>query len=383
MLQTFNDTYDTYLQLVAFYLAARLFVAAYCGLTAALVPMVAGTMASLILLILLSSALWIGSIHVDMPNRLALTFIALAIDIFGQTGIVGLYRYSRRGGSRLADRIGKVYEFYPAINIEHRVERTNAFVGLVFGYSVVGLIYQNAAYGINAFLGKAVLGLVQVFTFNWLYFEIDGQNLHLHAIRRSPETTFVWQTAHIPFICAYVLGGAALSRLVVAHDSPNSPVDSLTHFYEERSHDHIDDGLRWFYGGGMGITLACMAAIAWSHHHKHPPTQYLSKTLRLANRLAIAIVFVCLPLAHDLDSLELIGVGCSLTVWVLMVEIFGKSCRDDPFFGASSDDPGSCPGYLAHCDRRDLENAIVKADGDVDVYELDRREKTAVLDVGT
>ena len=73
-------------------------------------------------------------------------------------------------------------------------ERTNAFVTLVFGYSVVALLFQNkAAYGINAyvihpissdcltqkrFFGKAVLGLIQAFSFNWLYFEI-GMGLGL------------------------------------------------------------------------------------------------------------------------------------------------------------------------------------------------------------
>ena len=73
---------------------------------------------------------------------------------------------------------------------EYLAERTNAFVSLVFGYSVLALLYQNkAAYGVNAYLylyhfpmasmlthcrffGKAVLGLIQAFCFNWLYFEI-------------------------------------------------------------------------------------------------------------------------------------------------------------------------------------------------------------------
>ncbi len=38
---------------------------------------------------------------------------------------------------------------------------------------------------IGSFYGKAVLGLVQVFTFNWIYFEVDGINLYMHAIRRK------------------------------------------------------------------------------------------------------------------------------------------------------------------------------------------------------
>ena len=79
----------------------------------------------------------------------------------------------------------KWFEFFPGANIEHKIERTGAFVTLVFGYSVVALLYENkAAFGINAYFGKAVLGLVQAFAFNWLYFEIDSFNLHTHAIRR-------------------------------------------------------------------------------------------------------------------------------------------------------------------------------------------------------
>ena len=57
---------------------------------------------------------------------------------------------------------------------------------LVFGASVLALIFQSAQpMGISAYFGKAVLGLVIAFSFNMLYFEIDAQNLHTHAIRRS------------------------------------------------------------------------------------------------------------------------------------------------------------------------------------------------------
>jgi hypothetical protein len=50
------------------------------------------------------------------------------------------------------------------------------------------VLFQNYGFGINAFLGKAVLGLVQAFIFNWLYFEVDGANIHVHAIRRRVDT---------------------------------------------------------------------------------------------------------------------------------------------------------------------------------------------------
>lgn len=38
-----------------------------------------------------------------------------------------------------------------ALNIEHKTERIGAFVTLVYGYSVVALLYQNqATFGMNA-----------------------------------------------------------------------------------------------------------------------------------------------------------------------------------------------------------------------------------------
>jgi low temperature requirement protein LtrA len=187
MLESFSEShYDTYTQLVAFYLTARFFMAAYCALTAFLLPMVGGMMYSMIILAVVPSALWIGSIHAHGSARFVLVFIALGIDLFGQSFVYAPYRWSRKHPETMAGkRISRFFEFYPAINIEHKVERTNAFVTLVIGYSVVALIYQNAGFGINDFLGKAMLGLVQAFIFNWIYFEVDGANIHVHAIRRS------------------------------------------------------------------------------------------------------------------------------------------------------------------------------------------------------
>ncbi|KAM3539135.1 hypothetical protein ARSEF1564_007961 [Beauveria bassiana] len=67
--------------------------------------------------------------------------------------------------------------------ILHCVERTNAFVSLVLGYSVVGILFQsNGGYNLDAFLGKAILGLLQAFFVDWIYFDIDANGIGLHAI---------------------------------------------------------------------------------------------------------------------------------------------------------------------------------------------------------
>jgi low temperature requirement protein LtrA len=143
-------------------------------------------MLSQCILAVIPSAIWVGSIHVEMPHRFILIWIAIVIDLCAPIILPLFMRNSRYLPKKLADLVDKAFEFTPAVSIEHRVERTNAFVALVFGYSVVAIMYQNAAdYGVNAFFGKAALGLIQAFCFNWIYFELDGDDLYQHAIRRN------------------------------------------------------------------------------------------------------------------------------------------------------------------------------------------------------
>jgi hypothetical protein len=191
----------TYSMLVSFYLAARLFMGFYLLFLSAIIPMIRGMMISQFLLVLIPSGIWIASIHVEMPNRLGLVWVAIFIELAGPMGIILLIRSAKVWSESLGRWTNKVFEFYPAINIEHKVERTNAFVTLVFGYSVVAIIYQNAAgFGLNAFFGKACLGLVQAFCFNWIYFELDGADLHQHAIRRNVISGITPRTLQSTFL---------------------------------------------------------------------------------------------------------------------------------------------------------------------------------------
>lgn len=173
----------TWIQLVSFYLASRLFNAVHYLWIGWLIPMVRGFMVLNAVMVAIPSALWIASIQVEYPDRLALIWVAIVIDLFGGLAAIWTKRWAENQIPELYSKVAKWFDFFPAINIEHKTERTNAFVTLIFGYSVVALLFQNtAAYGINAFFGKAVLGLIQAFSFNWLYFEIDSWNLHTHAV---------------------------------------------------------------------------------------------------------------------------------------------------------------------------------------------------------
>lgn len=142
----------TWVQLIAFYLAQRLFNTVYLVWIAYLIPMVRGYMICQSILVLIPSALWIASIQLEYPDRLALVWPAIALDLFAPILVVVVKRWLENDHPQWIDKHwSKFFDFMPAINIEHKTERTNAFVTLVFGYSVVALLFQNRApYGINA-----------------------------------------------------------------------------------------------------------------------------------------------------------------------------------------------------------------------------------------
>ena len=362
---------STYTELIAFYLAQRFFEAVYFLFVAWLVPMIRGMLIASTILVACGSALWIGSIHVEDPKRLALIWLAIPFDTLSMGMIVPLVIHSEKLFSGRLAPLSNHLQFYPATNIEHRTERTNAFVTLVFGYSVVALIYQSAApAGINAYYGKAILGLIIAFAFNMLYFEIDGTNLYVHAIRRSRYAYTVWQYIHLPFILAYVLSSSALARLVVAHDCRDANVETLAEDWRGRSEAELSSGLRWFFCAGLGVALACMGVISLTHEHKTLEGLRLVKKHRLAIRFVVAVILICLPLAERLDSLELVATVTGLVLAVLIVDLWGNTCPKDSFWW----DKRSCR-YAAECKlgRKDIE-AVQR--GEVDnLEELVKRQR--------
>lgn len=353
--EAFGHTYAT---LIGFYLAARMYMGAYLLLVAFLVPMIRNVMLFHTVMLGIGVAIWIGSVQLSYPTKLALIWVAIFIDICGQVLYVVVIMMAEVFGESWKNKIAKIFEFYPAINIEHRTERMNAFVTLVFGYSVVALLYQSTKDGIDAHYGKGVLGLTQAFCFNWMYFEIDGSNLHTHAIRRHKYTSMIWTMSHLPFIMAYVLGGGALSRLVLAVDTPDSHLDALAEPYRAKAEADIPWGIRWFYCGGFSVALIFMGFISISHVHKEIEGLRWKKRYRLTGRYAIAVIILLLPLAESLDSLELVGIVTALVFVALVLELWAcSSCNECPWTRSTP-----CR-YVGKCQKKDLQ-ALLKVSVD-------------------
>lgn len=133
---------------------------------------------------------------------------------------------------------------------------------------------------------------------------------------------------------SYVLAAAMLSRIVLAHDCPNSPPSHLSPAYEEHSVEMLSSGQRWFYCSGLGVAMLCMTLISLCHVHKSVPNSRLTKTPRLIIRACVAVVIMTLPTAGDsLNSLHLVAITSCLTIGVLMIDIYGNTSPDHNFWG--------------------------------------------------
>ncbi|KAG4435821.1 hypothetical protein IFR05_008680 [Cadophora sp. M221] len=382
------NAFDTsYTAMVAFYLGERLLQGVYFAWVAIWVPTVRGPMICQSIAVFVIAALWIGSIHVEYPARLGLMLPAVFFDLFGGMGIALVMRTFQQYNvseaktkfSLFMKRLSTHFEFFPAFNIEHRVERNNTFIALVFGYSVLAILYQNrfSVFASNAIFGKACLSLIQAFCFNWMYFEIDLLNMNVHAIRRHYVSAWIWIFGHLPFIMGYTLSATAMSKIVLAHDVSHVDEGSLEKPYNEESVEYIETGLRWFYCGGLCVALIFSCIISLSHIYTVKPDARLTREARLVFRSGAAISILMLPLVpkERLESLALVGVTCSIIIACLIVDLYGLSSKDKDFWvGGFSQKEKQKIKYKAHC-KLDEEHKIQITEN------LEKGHKTTIKDI--
>lgn len=370
-----NAFEDSYTAMVAFYLGERLLQGVYFIWVAALVPTIRGVMICQTVLVLVTTAMWIASVHTEYPGRLGLMIPAVLLDLFGSMAITFIMRAIQQfnesqSSKRLASfmrRLSTHFEFYPAFNIEHRVERNNTFMALVFGYSVLAILYQNrfSVFASNAIFGKASLSLIQAFCFNWMYFEIDLLNMQVHAIRRHYFSAWIWIFGHLPFAMGYTLAATAMSKIVLAHDCSNANEESLGEPYDTRSLANVSTGLRWFYCGGLCVALVFSCIISLSHIYRISEDSRLTRESRLIIRFAAAIAILLLPLVptNRLDSLALIGITCSVIIGCLMVDLYGLSQKSGDFWiGGFSHSEKKSTTYAAQCTLDEEHKSRIKRD---------------------
>lgn len=181
---------------------------------------------------------------------------------------------------------------------------------------------------------------------------------------------------------AYVLAASALSKLVLAHDTPSAHAEDLLEPFEGRSEEHIPTALRWFYCAGLAIALMNMAAISLTHTYKSIPGTRARKENRLAYRMVIAIVILLLPLAGErLNSLNLVAITTCLVFSVLLAELAGSACTTHAFWGFGGEKRKCTYSARCHVSKKELESKV-KSGEVLNVAEVAGRDKSGQIKEG-
>ncbi|KAG9075097.1 hypothetical protein FRC06_010268 [Ceratobasidium sp. 370] len=93
----------------------------------------------------------------------------------------------------------------------------------------------------------------------------------------------------------------------------------------------VTPAIRWYFSGGLGVALVCMALIGATHRGLDPTgTSRLGRTTQLAFRIAVGVIIICLPLAKNLSPLNVLGTSAGLTSFLVVEETYGKLRRGEP-----------------------------------------------------
>ncbi|SCV74436.1 BQ2448_8075 [Microbotryum intermedium] len=217
--------------------------------------------------------------------------------------------------------IGLGIKMIPAVNLEHTttklvaricpvltvVERTAAFVTIVLGESVISVLFvaKPGTYGLSYQFARAVFGLTVAFIVNAVYFDAALSKKFLHAIRRHWFTNVVWDITHWPLCTGLILASAALAKLV--------------------QNEEVSQGIRWQYGGGMGVALLCITVLGILHQSLDPAgASRVNAAFRASVRLVVAIIFALLPLIKSIKDLAFLGIYVGIASAMVIFEVWAK-----------------------------------------------------------
>ncbi|KAJ7177934.1 hypothetical protein C8R46DRAFT_1346213 [Mycena filopes] len=228
------------------------------------------------------------------------------------------------GGFKMCQRTAAHRELrFPAINIEHHVERLGAFVTIVLGEMVVSVFFKaSGTVGLNRESGRAFLSLMIAFNLNWLYFGSQACKHFVHAIRRHWLSGFLFTTLHLPLCLSLLLASSAINRLVTS-----STMDS-----------ELGGGLKWFFGAGLGASVCMMATIGVLHKNlddmdgvaeridrsANAIRRTISRRVVLGIRYLAGLAMILVPIVDDLTSIQFLGIYAAITVFLIIEETIAR-----------------------------------------------------------
>lgn len=197
--------------------------------------------------------------------------------------------------------------FIPAQSHEHSIERYVLFVILIVGESIISsnFVARPGYFGVNPEFGRAALGITISVLVIWIYYDADGSRVYQHALRRNSFTSITFGHIHYPLTASLVLMASSLSSLI--------------------SHDEIQGGYVWYFGGSLSCIMVCLGLIGCMHRNLdvHGST-LVPRWMRILFRFLAAVEFGLLPLKRDWSSLDLMGIVAGSLVVMVSFETIGK-----------------------------------------------------------
>ncbi|CAG8630031.1 uncharacterized protein OCT59_000861 [Rhizophagus irregularis] len=257
-------------------------------------------------------------------------------------------------------------QYRPALNIEHYSERLGLFAIIALGEGVLGVLYTSYNPQPDGQLGKAILGLLITYNLHWIYFIVDGSKQFQHALRRHVITGLLFGMTHFPLNMALVAFGASLGKIVQLRDFPgahsiptnevgshalvaesNSPSESTPTEVDSHndSYDPHNAPLFWLYSATLAISLYCMGIVGVLHKGLDEDNYLrIPKSYRIILRFIIGTICLLLPLSK-VNSLNLVVITSMLSIFLIIVETYGRLRKGLPLFGKCEDDVIIHPEY--------------------------------------
>lgn len=196
-----------------------------------------------------------------------------------------------------------------AYNAEHFIERDAAFVEIVLGETVVNILFNAAKFphaeGVSVFYGRAILVLMIASQLNSVYFTGEYSIYRTHALRDQWFIYILYTNLHWPLCYGLILASSAVSRMVTA--------------------DYVENGLRYYWGGGVCLALACINILEILHirYSSEKGLFTIGYGLRLIFRVGALVAFSVPPFFLALSDSTLLGIGTASMVGVIIESTVG------------------------------------------------------------
>lgn len=282
---------------------------------------------------------WLAIIWVPIRVKIALAFVCIFLETFA-------YSWTFHPTFK---KLLKV-DYSTAVNIEHEVERIGAFYIIALGEFLYGIVATApTGSGFTHNLARAVMTLIIAYCFLWFYFNGEGSEKAVHAIRRSIPTAYMWLYMHIPLFGSLLLAADAAGDFTIDTYESTEKNPAEENPSEEEIHEALHSySLQFFFTGGLCVSLLCITLLSLLDKSlDKEQTKKLPKLARILPRIPVAVVILCLAFA-EMQTTLLLGATAAILVCLLAYESYAMM-------------PMNCPRVLAHQAAAEAEEASAES----------------------